>query len=65
MGKKIYDFRKKIQLVQSDLNQIGEPTPDISELIDAAIFCSGKYLVVLNNTDIPFFLLEMDISVIL
>ena len=49
-GKIIYDLRKKIQLVQFELNQIGAPVSDISELIDTAnLLRSNESLLKINE----------------
>ena len=45
VGNVIYDLRKKIQLVQADLAQLGEPVSDIPELVDTAnLLRSNEYL---------------------
>jgi len=35
-GDLIYDLRKKIQQIQADLNQLGEPVSEIPELITSS-----------------------------
>jgi len=41
----IYDLRKKIQQIQVDLNQLGEPVSEIPELISSAnLLRSNEYL---------------------
>jgi hypothetical protein len=45
VGELIHDFRKKIQLIQTELNPLDEPISDISELIDSAnLLRSNNYL---------------------
>ncbi len=49
-GEIIYDLRKKIQQVQSDLDQLGEPVSDIPELIVSAnLLRSNEYLSKANE----------------
>ena len=44
-GELIYDLRKKIQQIQSDLAQLGEPVSEIPELITSAnLLRSNEYL---------------------
>jgi len=44
-GEIIYDLRKKIQEIQSDLNQLGESPSDLPELIGSAnLLRSNEYL---------------------
>jgi hypothetical protein len=57
VGELIYDFRKKIQLIQTELNQLDEPISDISELIDSAnLLRSNDHLSKINTkkTDLIF-----------
>ncbi len=50
MGEIIYDLRKKIQEIQADLSQLGEPASDIPELIVSAnLLRSNEYLSKANN----------------
>jgi len=49
-GELIYDLRKKIQQIQADLNQLGEPVPEIPELITSAnLVRSNEYLSKANE----------------
>ena len=49
-GEIIYDLRKKIQEIQADLNQLGEPPSNIPELVTSAnLLRSNEYL--LNSND--------------
>jgi len=44
-GVLIYDLRKKIQQIQADLNQLGDPVPEMPELITSAnLLRSNEYL---------------------
>jgi len=46
----IYDLRKKIQQIQADLNQLGEPVSEIPELITSAnLVRSNEYLSMANE----------------
>ena len=46
----IYDLRKKIQQVQADLNQLGDPVSEIPELITSAnLLRSNEYLSKANE----------------
>ncbi|MEO2265379.1 MAG: hypothetical protein ABGW49_05795, partial [Nitrosopumilus sp.] len=50
VGELIHDFRKKIQLIQTELNPLDEPISDISELIDSAnLLRSNNYLSKINT----------------
>ncbi len=50
MGKIIYDLRKKIQMIQSELNELGEPVSDMPELITSAnLLRSNEYLSVVTK----------------
>ncbi len=49
VGEIIYDLRKKIQNAHADLNQLGEPTSNIPELITSAnLLRSNEYLLKSN-----------------
>ena len=49
-GEKIYEIRKRIQEIQSDLNQLGEPVSEIPELITSAnLLRSNEYLSKANE----------------
>jgi len=49
-GEVIYDLRKKIQQIQADLRQLGEPVSDIPELITSAnLLRSNEYLSKANE----------------
>jgi len=49
-GDLIYDLRKKIQQIQADLNQLGEPVSEIPELITSAnLVRSNEYLSMANE----------------
>ena len=49
-GEIIYELRTKIQQIQSDLNQLGEPVQDIPELIVSAnLLRSNEYLSKTNE----------------
>ena len=49
-GEIIYDLRKKIQDIQSELKQIGEPVSDMPELIATAnLLRSNEYLSKANE----------------
>ena len=49
-GEIIYDLRKKIQQVQSDLDQLGDPESEIPELITSAnLLRSNEYLLKTNE----------------
>jgi len=49
-GELIYDLRKKIQQIQADLNQLGEPVSEIPELISSAnLLRSNEYLSKANE----------------
>jgi len=44
-GEIIYDLRKRIQQIQSDLEQLGEPARNIPEMIESAnLLRSNEYL---------------------
>jgi len=44
-GKIIYDLRKRIQQIQSDLEQLGEPAKHIPEMIESAnLLRTNEYL---------------------
>ena len=46
----IYDLRKKIQQIQMDLNQLGDPVSEIPELITSAnLLRSNEYLSKANE----------------
>jgi len=46
----IYDLRKKIQQIQADLNQLGDPVSEIPELITSAnLLRSNEYLSKANE----------------
>ena len=46
----IYDLRRKIQQVQTDLNQLGDPISEIPELITSAnLLRSNEYLLKAND----------------
>ncbi len=48
--KSIYDLRKKIQQIQMDLNQLGDPVSEIPELITSAnLLRSNEYLSKVNE----------------
>jgi len=50
IGEVIYDLRKKIQDIQADLNQLGEPVSEIPELITSAnLLRSNEYLSKANE----------------
>ena len=36
IGGTVYELRKKIQELQTELNQLGDPTPEIPELVSSA-----------------------------
>ncbi len=49
-GGAIYDLRKKIQQIQADLNQLGDPVSEIPELITSAnLLRSNEYLSKANE----------------
>jgi len=49
-GGMIYDLRKKIQQIQVDLNQLGEPVSEMPELITSAnLLRSNEYLSKAND----------------
>ncbi len=49
-GGMIYDLRKKIQQIQADLNQLGNPVSEIPELITSAnLLRSNEYLSKANE----------------
>ena len=49
-GGMIYDLRKKIQQIQVDLNQLGEPVSEMPELITSAnLLRSNEYLSKTNE----------------
>ena len=49
-GELIYDLRKKIQHIQADLEQLGEPVSEIPELITSAnLLRSNEYLFKVND----------------
>jgi len=49
-GGMIYDLRKKIQQIQADLNQLGDPISEIPELITSAnLLRSNEYLSKANE----------------
>ena len=44
-GEILYDLRKRIQEIQSDLEQLGEPTKNIPEMIESAnLLRTNEYL---------------------
>lgn len=44
-GEIIYDLRKRIQQIQSDLEQLGEPAKNIPEMIESAnLLRTNEYL---------------------
>jgi regulator of replication initiation timing len=44
-GEIIYDLRKRIQQIQSDLEQLGEPAKNIPEMIESAnLLRTNQYL---------------------
>ena len=46
----IYDLRKKIQQIQADLNQLGDPVSEMPELITSAnLLRSNEYLLKANE----------------
>jgi len=46
----IYDLRKKIQQIQADLNQLGDPVSEMPELITSAnLLRSNEYLSKANE----------------
>jgi len=50
VGGTIYDLRKKIQQIQADLNQLGNPVSEIPELITLAnLLRSNEYLSKANE----------------
>ncbi len=50
IGELIYDLRNKIQQVQMDLDKLGEPESEISELITSAnLLRSNEYLLKINE----------------
>jgi len=50
IGEVIYDLRKKIQDIQADLNQLGDPVSKIPELITSAnLLRSNEYLSKANE----------------
>ncbi len=49
-GDLIFDLRKKIQNIQADLEQLGEPVSEIPELITSAnLLRSNEYLSKVNE----------------
>jgi hypothetical protein len=49
-GEIIYDLRKKIQEIQSDLSQLGEPVVELPELISSAnLLRTNEYLSKTNQ----------------
>ena len=49
-GGPIYDLRKKIQQIQADLTQLGDPVSEIPELITSAnLLRSNEYLSKANE----------------
>ncbi len=49
-GELIYDLHKKIQQIQADLDQLGEPVSEIPELISSAnLVRSNEYLSKANE----------------
>ena len=49
-GESIYDLRKKIQQIQTDMNQFGDPVSEIPELITSAnLLRSNEYLSKANE----------------
>ena len=54
-GEIIYDLRKTIQQIQSDLKELGEPVSDIPEMVSSAnLIRSNEYLtkVTQKQTDL-------------
>ncbi len=50
IGEVIYDLRKKIQDIQADLNQLGNPVSEIPELITSPnLLRSNEYLSKANE----------------
>jgi len=50
VGGTIYDLRKKIQQIQADLNQFGDPVSEMPELITSAnLLRSNEYLLKANE----------------
>ena len=50
IGEVIYDLRKKIQDIQADLNQLGDPVSEIPELITSAnLLRSNEFLSKTNE----------------
>ena len=50
VGGAIYDLRKKIQQIQVDLSQLGDPVSEIPELITSAnLLRSNEYLSKVNE----------------
>lgn len=48
-GEIIYDLRKKIQQIKSDLDELGKPVSNIPELISSAnLLRSNEYLIQSN-----------------
>ncbi len=49
-GRIIYDLRKKIQEINVDLKQLGEPVSDLPEMIESAnLLRSNEYLLKINQ----------------
>ncbi|MBA4718642.1 MAG: hypothetical protein HRO68_05965 [Nitrosopumilus sp.] len=49
-GELVYDLRKKIQQIQADLKQLGDPVSEIPELITSAnLLRSNEYLSKANE----------------
>jgi len=49
-GELVYDLRKKIQQIQADLKQLGDPASEIPELITSAnLLRSNEYLSKANE----------------
>ena len=49
-GGMLYDLRKKIQQIQADLNQLGDPVSEMPELINSAnLLRSNEYLSKANE----------------
>jgi len=49
-GGMLYDLRKKIQQIQADLNQLGDPVSEMPELITSAnLLRSNEYLLKANE----------------
>jgi len=49
-GGALYDLRKKIQQIQADLNQLGDPVSEMPELITSAnLLRSNEYLSKANE----------------